>query len=183
MLGERGLPDGWQVLHLTGHGEYDEVAAAYENLDVPGAVRPYADAMGLAYAAADLAVARAGASTMAELLATGVPAVFMPYPFHRDRHQMQQARAVESRGAAVVVEDLPADPSGTAARLAETVAGLASDDARRVRMREAARAAGRPDAADAVAAEVLALASAVAGRRHARILADRQAADAAGDPA
>ena len=166
MLRERGLPDGWQVLHLTGHGEYDAVAAAYADLAVPATVRAYADQMGLAYAAADLAVARAGASTVAELLATGVPTVFMPYPFHRDRHQLQQARVVEAAGAAVVVEDRPADPSGTADRLAETVWAVATDDARRDRIRKAARSTGRPDAADAVAAEVLALAEAATRRRH-----------------
>jgi UDP-N-acetylglucosamine--N-acetylmuramyl-(pentapeptide) pyrophosphoryl-undecaprenol N-acetylglucosamine transferase len=179
MLRERGLPDGWQVLHLTGHAEHPEVAAAYDDLAVPAAVRAYADPMGPAYAAADLAVARAGASTVGELLARGVPAVFMPYPFHRDRHQMQQARAVERAGAAVVVEDVPSDPAGTAGRLGEAVHALAADDARRTRLAEAARAAGRSDAADAVAAEVLALAREVVGRRHARLSEEKRAAEAA----
>jgi len=179
MLRERGLPDGWQVLHLTGHGEHADVAAAYETLDVPAVVRPYAEPMGPAYVAADLVVARAGASTVAELLATGLPAVFLPYPFHRDRHQVRQARVVASACAAVVVEDVPSDPADTAGRLAETVQALAGDEARRARMADAARAAGRPDAADAVAAEVLALAREVAGRRHACIAAEKDAAEAA----
>jgi len=179
MLRDRGLPEGWQVLHLTGHADHGAVAAAYADLAARATVRPYADPMGPAYAAADLAVARAGASTVAELLATGVPAVFMPYPFHRDQHQMRQARAVEAAGAAVVVEDRPSDAADTAARLAETVLALASDDARRTAMAEAARAAGRPDAADAVAAEILALAEEAVGRRHARLAEEKRAAEAA----
>jgi UDP-N-acetylglucosamine--N-acetylmuramyl-(pentapeptide) pyrophosphoryl-undecaprenol N-acetylglucosamine transferase len=183
MLGDHGLPDGWQVLHLTGHADHPTVAAAYEDLAVPATVRAYADPMGPAYAAADVVVARAGASTVGELLAVGLPAVFVPYPFHRDQHQMQQARAVERSGAAVVVEDLPSDPDDTAARLAEAVHALASEDVRRTQMAEAARAAGRPDAADAVAAEVLALAAEQVRRRHARLAEEKRAAEAAADAA
>jgi len=179
MLRERGLPDGWQVLHLTGHGEYDAVAAAYADLSVPVTVRAYADAMGLAYAVADLAVARAGASTVAELLATGVPTLFMPYPFHRDRHQLRQAREVEAADAAVVVEDTPSNPSGTARRLAEAVWRLTTDTARRDGLREAARAVGRPAAAGAVAEEVLALAEAAVHRRQEAIAAAKKEGNSA----
>ena len=168
MLRRRGLPEGWQVLHLTGHGEYEAVSASYEGLAVPAAVRPYAEKMGLACAAADLAVARAGASTIAELLAAAVPAVFMPYPFHRDQHQMRQARAVEATGAAIVVQDRPDDP-GTWQRLAETVTALMTDSDRLDGMRESARAAGRPEAAEDVARRVVELADGVTRRRHAQI--------------
>ncbi|MFO8014586.1 MAG: UDP-N-acetylglucosamine--N-acetylmuramyl-(pentapeptide) pyrophosphoryl-undecaprenol N-acetylglucosamine transferase [Phycisphaerae bacterium] len=183
MLRDRGLPDGWQVLHLAGHADHPTVAAAYEDLDVRATVRAYADPMGPAYAAADLVVARAGASTVGELLAVGLPAVFVPYPFHRDRHQVRQARAVEAEGAAAVVEDVPSDPADTAGRLGEAVHALASDDARRASVAEAARAAGRPDAADAVAAEVLALAAEQVRRRHARLAEEKRAAEAAADAA
>jgi UDP-N-acetylglucosamine--N-acetylmuramyl-(pentapeptide) pyrophosphoryl-undecaprenol N-acetylglucosamine transferase len=171
------LPEGWQVLHLTGHGDYEEVSSAYRDparqpavLGAPAApviVRAYAEKMGLAYATADLVVARAGASTVAELLAIGLPTVFMPYPYHRDQHQMRQARAVESQGAAVVVEDRPQDAAATAAALAETVAGLVSDAARLSAMRDRARTVGRPRAAEEIAREVLDLADAVTASRHA----------------
>jgi UDP-N-acetylglucosamine--N-acetylmuramyl-(pentapeptide) pyrophosphoryl-undecaprenol N-acetylglucosamine transferase len=171
VLAERGLPDGWQVLHLTGRGEYNEVAAAYRAMPVRAAVRAYADRMGLAYAAADLAVARAGASTIAELLAAGVPTVFMPYPFHRDNHQMQQARAVERLGAAVVVEDRPSDSAATCRDLADAVAGLMKDESRMSAMRDRARAAGRPQAAETIAREVLAIADRQTEARHAALSA------------
>jgi UDP-N-acetylglucosamine--N-acetylmuramyl-(pentapeptide) pyrophosphoryl-undecaprenol N-acetylglucosamine transferase len=158
MLRAQGLPPAWQILHLTGDLDYDEVAAGYRDLKVAAVVRPYLDQMGPAYAAADLAIARAGASTLAELLAIGVPTVFLPYPFHRDQHQMRQARAVEMRGAAVVVRDRPDDPGATGRELAEAVGLLLRDEVRRATIRREARRAARPDAAAAVAAEVLRLA-------------------------
>lgn len=173
MLKDRGLPAGWEVLHLTGHKDHDDVAAAYRGIPVPAVVRPYAEKMGLAYAVADLAVARAGASTVAELLAAGVPTVFMPYPFHRDQHQRQQALAVERLGAAAVVEDCPADPDGTWRRLAEVLGALMKDNARLDAMSERARAAGRPQAAEVIAREILDLAAAVTDRRHAALAAGR----------
>lgn len=173
MLSDHGLPEGWQVLHLTGDADYGSVRAAYAAAAVPASVRAYADRMGLAYAAADLAVARAGASTVAELLAVGLPAVFMPYPFHRDQHQLQQARAVERLGAAAVVEDDPDDAAGTLRRLAETAGALLADTGRLDAMRAACLKAGRRDAAEAVAREILALADGVTGRRHAALAARR----------
>ena len=167
-LRDPGLPEGWQVLHLTGHSQYEEVAAAYrESIKTPAVVRAYCDQMGRAYAAADLAVARAGASTVAELLAFGLPAILMPYPFHRDQHQMQQARSVEALGAAIVVEDRPADPPATARDLGRAVELLASATKRLAEMAARARAAGRPEAAETIAREILALADQATERRHA----------------
>jgi len=171
LLKERGLPAGWQVLHLTGHAEYAEVAAAYKTISAPAVVRPYADDMGLAYAAADLVVARAGASTIAEILAVGLPVVFVPYPYHRDQHQLQQARAVEALGAATVVVDRPDSPE-TRRELGEVLYSLMSDPPRLAAMREKARAASRPRAAEDVARAILELADRVIERRHARLSAD-----------
>ncbi len=166
------LPENWQILHLSGVLDHDRVAKAYGDLDVPVVLRAYEDRMDLVYAAADLAVARAGASTVAELTATGTPAVFLPYPYHRDRHQARQARAVEAAGAAVVVEDRPDAPEATARGLREAVEGLASDAARLEAMAASARATGRPDAAEAVAAAVLDLADARTRARHEALSAD-----------
>jgi UDP-N-acetylglucosamine--N-acetylmuramyl-(pentapeptide) pyrophosphoryl-undecaprenol N-acetylglucosamine transferase len=178
MLKSRGLPDGWQVLHLTGHGEFSEVSAAYREMKVAAVVRAYADQMGLAYAAADLAVARAGASTVAELLSVGLPTVFMPYPFHRDQHQMLHARAVERLGAAAVVEDRPVAAATRA--LADVLSTLMSNPAELSRMAEKSRAAGRPRAAHEIAREILALADRVTEDRHAAILGGMHAGRSAG---
>jgi len=174
-LKARGLPEGWQVLHLTGHGEYEEVSAVYRTLSAAAVVQPYVERMGLAYAAADLVVARAGASTIAELLAVGVPSILVPYPFHRDQHQMRQARAVESLGAAVVVEDRGDEADGWR-ELGEVLEALATDGSRLGRMSERARAIGRPRAAEEIALEILELADGVTERRHARLRRESEAA-------
>lgn len=102
-------------------------------------------AMGQALAAADLAVCRAGASTLGELPYFGLPAVLVPYPYAW-RYQRVNAEWLASRGAAVVLED---------ARLKEelvpTVRSLLSDPARLTRMREQALALARPNAAQRLA--------------------------------
>ncbi|MGA7569770.1 MAG: UDP-N-acetylglucosamine--N-acetylmuramyl-(pentapeptide) pyrophosphoryl-undecaprenol N-acetylglucosamine transferase, partial [Candidatus Aquilonibacter sp.] len=78
LLKSDGLPDGWQLIHVTGEKEYDRVRSALGRED--GALRAYLNDVGDAYAAADLVLARAGASTLGELAATGRPAILVPYP-------------------------------------------------------------------------------------------------------
>ncbi len=102
------LPRGWQLVHVTGEREYDRVRGLLEKGDSSGnapAVRPYLDDLSDAYAAADLVLARAGASTLGELAAIGKPAVLVPYPFAADDHQNANAARVAAAGAAVVVAD------------------------------------------------------------------------------
>jgi UDP-N-acetylglucosamine--N-acetylmuramyl-(pentapeptide) pyrophosphoryl-undecaprenol N-acetylglucosamine transferase len=106
--------------------------------------------------AADLVVSRAGASTLAELSAVGRPAVLMPYPFGRDRHQTANANELVERNAAVLIPDR-IDPSDNAARLGPVLEALMADRDRLENMADAARAMGRPDAADEVAKDVLTL--------------------------
>lgn len=100
-----GIPAGWQLIHVTGEREYDRVRAALEGGAPQPAVRPYLHDLGDAYAAADLVLARAGASTLGELAATGRPAVLVPYPHAADDHQRANAEMVVRTGAAVVVDD------------------------------------------------------------------------------
>ncbi len=100
-----GLPEGWQLIHVTGEKEYDRVRRAVNGTHAATAVRPYLDDMADAYAAADLVLARAGASTLGELTATGKPAVLVPYPYAADDHQHANAEMVVRAGAAVVVDD------------------------------------------------------------------------------
>ena len=91
------------VIHLTGNLRTDAVLERYRTLGVPARVMPFLDHMASAYQAADVAVARAGASTVAELAHFGCPAIFVPYPYAR-RHQRSNARYVERSGGAVVFE-------------------------------------------------------------------------------
>jgi UDP-N-acetylglucosamine--N-acetylmuramyl-(pentapeptide) pyrophosphoryl-undecaprenol N-acetylglucosamine transferase len=117
--------------------------------------RPFAflhDEMTDALAAADLAVGRAGASTLAEAAAFALPTAIVPYP-HAAGHQRRNAEAYAETGAAVLIEDEAFD----ADRLVE-VAGLLADPSRHALMSAAAREAARPAAAAAVGDLVMAVA-------------------------
>jgi UDP-N-acetylglucosamine--N-acetylmuramyl-(pentapeptide) pyrophosphoryl-undecaprenol N-acetylglucosamine transferase len=139
----RGMGDR-QVLHISGrsHNSLLEEAnsLATENLIYRGV--EFVDRMPEVYAVADVALCRGGATTVAELGAVGLPAVIVPYPYHRDRQQERHGLALAQNGAAVVVPDNEVTP--------ERIAGVVDrlfDDARSLdEMRAAARAFGRPDA-------------------------------------
>lgn len=149
---------GVQVLHVTGHRGYDETLAwwAEEGID-PEAdgsdvrVVPFLDDMADAYAAADVAVSRAGATTIAELAVLGIPSVLVPYPHATAQHQRWNAEALVRAGAAVLVDDVDLSPD----RIAALVATLVTDPARAGAMARAALAWGRPAAAEALALLVL----------------------------
>jgi UDP-N-acetylglucosamine--N-acetylmuramyl-(pentapeptide) pyrophosphoryl-undecaprenol N-acetylglucosamine transferase len=152
---DNGL-QGWQVLHLSGRDHAEAVRADWRSTELGRrvVVVDFTPAMADVWAVADLAVSRAGASTCFELLAAGVPAIFLPYPFHKDKHQEINGRAVESAGAGVVLEDLKETrPNGDA--LEPILNALLYDAARRREMAEAAKKAARPDAAKAVAADLV----------------------------
>lgn len=139
-------PD-WQLLFLAGQSDEPHVRAA---LHAPGVrVIGYLDAIELALAAADAVVSRAGASTLAELTATGRPAVLVPYPHDRRRHQYANAQVLAEAGAAELVPQAP-DVETTAARLLAALENVADADVRRAR-ELAARRLARPDAARQVA--------------------------------
>ena len=140
----------FRVLHITGRRDYEELArrapgGGYELLDyLP------LDRFALALAAADLVVARAGGSVF-ELAAQGLPAVLVPYPHAAGDHQAANARWMSEAGAAVVIEDSELTP----ARLGGEVAALLADEHRLRAMASASAGLARPDAARAVAGELL----------------------------
>ncbi len=146
-----------RVVHVTGDAGYGPAIAAREALpvDLRDRYRPFAflhDEMTDALAAADLAVGRAGASTLAEAAAFALPTAIVPYP-HAAGHQRRNAEAYAETGAAVLIEDEAFD----ADRLVE-VAGLLADPSRHALMSAAAREAARPAAAAAVGDLVMAVA-------------------------
>jgi len=97
----RGVPV--QVIHVSGQADAERVREAYERGGVPHRVFDFLPAIGDAYAQADLAVARAGAATCAELAVCGVPALLVPLPAARRDHQTANARALEESGGADVM--------------------------------------------------------------------------------
>ncbi|MEQ8765200.1 MAG: UDP-N-acetylglucosamine--N-acetylmuramyl-(pentapeptide) pyrophosphoryl-undecaprenol N-acetylglucosamine transferase [Planctomycetota bacterium] len=100
----------WQAIHLTGAGEEERVRAAYRTAGLPHWVASFASDMPAIYALADLVLARAGGTTCAELAAAGLPAVFVPYPWHKDKHQYRNAQAMAGRCGSVWVEQSSLTP-------------------------------------------------------------------------
>jgi UDP-N-acetylglucosamine--N-acetylmuramyl-(pentapeptide) pyrophosphoryl-undecaprenol N-acetylglucosamine transferase len=146
----------FRVLHACGSRDY---AALRERLgpDPPAnyELREFITPFGDALLASDLCVARAGGSIF-EIAAHGRPAILVPYPYASADHQTSNARWMERAGAAVVVPDAQL----TAARLRNEIAALLADPARLDAMGRASAALARPDAAQRIAAEVLAAAAA-----------------------
>jgi len=140
----------WQVLHQCGKGSSDDAAAAYARAGVPAVVQEFSDAMGDWWGAADLAVGRAGAGTVAEAWANRVPTLFMPYPYHRDQHQRANSLALVEAGGARLLEDR-IDPRANIDANLETLRELIKDAAARARMRNALEKLGPADGADRAA--------------------------------
>jgi len=139
----------WQLLHLSGPLDEHETRAAYAAAKADASVLAFTHEMPLAMAAADAVVSRAGASTLAELTALGVPSVLLPYPYHRDRHQHANARVLVEAGAAMLIEDR-LDPERNQGPVLEALEQLAQTPARK-KMAIAARGLARRDAAVRVA--------------------------------
>jgi UDP-N-acetylglucosamine--N-acetylmuramyl-(pentapeptide) pyrophosphoryl-undecaprenol N-acetylglucosamine transferase len=145
------------ILHVTGDDAYAEALAARARLPAEQRprYRPYPflrDDMLPALVAADLVVGRAGSSTLAEVTALGIPSVIVPYP-HAAGHQTANAKVLAEAGGARLIAD-----EAFGADVLVEAADLLADDAARARMADAARAFGRPGAAEAVAELVMAAA-------------------------
>ncbi|XXT22171.1 undecaprenyldiphospho-muramoylpentapeptide beta-N-acetylglucosaminyltransferase [Sorangium sp. So ce429] len=153
---ERGVD--LDVVHQTGRDREAAVRSLYAELGLAERARvvPFIDDVAEALAAADVVIARAGASTLAELCAVGRPSILIPYPFAADDHQLKNAQSVERASAAVAI----AQADATEARLAGEIARLAAAPALRARMADAAASLATPDAAARVAADLLELARA-----------------------
>ena len=144
--------DNTYVVWQTGTRYYDALDARIDDHPRLRLIE-YIDHMGRAYAAADLALCRAGALTCSELAVTGTPAVLVPSPNVVADHQTKNAQSMDRSGAARVLPESELD-----ARLTDVVIGLLDDPDARADMAEAARAMARPDAAEQIARDVLALA-------------------------
>jgi len=99
----QGIADNIQLIHLTGRSDYSWVRACYDRSSLRSYVVPFEPRMKILYDAADLIVARAGASTIAEIVQVGKPAILVPFPYATARHQDRNARCLEENNGAVVL--------------------------------------------------------------------------------
>jgi UDP-N-acetylglucosamine--N-acetylmuramyl-(pentapeptide) pyrophosphoryl-undecaprenol N-acetylglucosamine transferase len=159
------LPAGLavEVRHQAGRGRQETTAEAYraagiepvssglpqrkQGRDSAVRVSEFVEDMAEAYGWADLVICRAGALTVSEVAAAGLPAIFVPFPHAVDDHQTRNAEYLVERGAALLF----AEADISARRLADAVMDLLRDPARRMDMAVRARAAAEPDAAARVA--------------------------------
>ncbi|HSL71624.1 MAG TPA: undecaprenyldiphospho-muramoylpentapeptide beta-N-acetylglucosaminyltransferase [Longimicrobiales bacterium] len=150
-----GLQPGVEILWATGPSHYESIKARLAQMPKLGGVIPipYIIEMPKALASADVAISRAGAMATAELLAWGVPALLIPFPFAAADHQTHNARALAEAGAALMLVER--DLSGE--RLRQELERLTADVDLRSRVSRAARERARPNAARDIARELITL--------------------------
>jgi UDP-N-acetylglucosamine--N-acetylmuramyl-(pentapeptide) pyrophosphoryl-undecaprenol N-acetylglucosamine transferase len=142
------------ITHQTGERDLEMVRGGYRRAGLEARVELFLFAMDREMTHADLVVCRAGATTLAELTASGKASILVPLPTATDDHQRRNALALVTLGAARMVEQR--ELSGD--RIAAEILALAGDEAERRRIGEAARRIARPDAARVIVDKVLALA-------------------------
>jgi UDP-N-acetylglucosamine--N-acetylmuramyl-(pentapeptide) pyrophosphoryl-undecaprenol N-acetylglucosamine transferase len=152
-LAGRGDAKAITVVCQTGTRDFDMVREAFQRSGVQGRVERFIDAMDRAVNDAGLIVARAGATTLAEITAAGRPSILIPLPTAADDHQRRNAEALQAAGAAEVIEQ----KNLTGSVLVDRILALAADKERRAAMSAAARRLARPDAADRIVDVVLRL--------------------------
>ena len=153
-----------QFILQTGKEDFAWAKDKAEAQGLPVTVVPYLTHIHEAYAAADLVVCRAGAMTLAEIAACGVPSILVPYPFAAYNHQEVNAQNLAERGGAVTIKD----GELTGERLAHELSRLLKDREILIRMSANARRFARPDAAVRIAKSLTEWAADPAGRRAAR---------------
>jgi UDP-N-acetylglucosamine--N-acetylmuramyl-(pentapeptide) pyrophosphoryl-undecaprenol N-acetylglucosamine transferase len=136
---ERGI----HIVHQTGAAMCEAVQQCYHQHKVQADVVPFIEDMARAYASAVLVIARAGATSLAEMCAIGRPSILVPYPYAAESHQEKNAQALEQSGAALVLSEHNLTPAYLARRVGE----LVDDAGRRRAMADAARKQGRSEAA------------------------------------
>ena len=144
----------WQIVHLSGRKNYEEVISKYSGIEIKHKVLGYFDDMANLLAASELVIGRSGAVSVAEYAAAQVPSICIPYPYHKDKHQYLNAGKLADAGAAVIVDDLP-DEEERAKFLWNELEKLMKDDAKRGEMKDKCAAIAVKDAAEKIAEELL----------------------------
>jgi len=148
-----------EILHQTGARDLEMVRRVYRDAGLSARAEPFLDTVADEMSRADVVVSRAGATTLAELAALGVPAVLVPFPDAADDHQRHNALALVRQGAAVLVDErtLATEPGRTA--LVDVLVSLTSDASKREAMRAAMRTMAKPEAAEIIVTRLLELAA------------------------
>jgi UDP-N-acetylglucosamine--N-acetylmuramyl-(pentapeptide) pyrophosphoryl-undecaprenol N-acetylglucosamine transferase len=148
-----GRTETLQFVHLTGAQDEQLIRESYEKNGFQAKVMSFCGQMELAYSAADVIVARSGASTLTEIAAFGLPAILVPYPHAAGNHQWHNARVFERAGAARLIDQLQFSERHwqRGERLAGIIAEVLDDETGRARMADAAHSLAVDDAADRVA--------------------------------
>ena len=144
----------WQIVHLTGRANLDQVKAGYASAPIANKVVDYYDDMPDLLAAADIVIGRSGAVSVAEYAAAGTPSICMPYPYHKDLHQYLNAGKLVEAGAAVIVDDVGEDKDRQE-WLWEELEPLLKNPKKRLQMKDACKLVARKDAAKMIAEAVL----------------------------
>ncbi|MCE1245956.1 MAG: undecaprenyldiphospho-muramoylpentapeptide beta-N-acetylglucosaminyltransferase [Firmicutes bacterium] len=151
----RWMNNDWQIIHLTGRNNYEEVKSAVEPIqgDFTGEYRliDFTEDIASVYAVADLIISRAGASSLAEITARGIPAILIPYPHAADNHQEKNARWIEKCGGARVIPDKNLEPGEL---LCHEAIDMAKDRDKLRHMSEAIKTQGKPEALDTIMKEL-----------------------------
>ena len=151
----KNIPDDVQLLLATGSREYADISAAAGILPSNVKIEPYIYNMDEVLAAADLVVSRSGAITLTELCATGTPSILIPSPNVAENHQEINARALEARGAAVVICEREIEET----TLFDKITELIYDSEKLQNMGRAAKEMSKPDALDLIYEQCLKLIS------------------------
>lgn len=149
-----GFADDWQIVHLTGINNFDEVQEKYGKAKIKHKIIAYYDEMADLLSAAEVLIGRSGAVSVAEYAAAAVPSICMPYPLHKDMHQYLNAGKLVEAGAAVIVDDVP-DEQDRREWLAEELGELLSNDAKRSEMKSNCEKVTRKDASKVIAERLL----------------------------
>ena len=123
----------WQILHISGIDDAPRLKEAYRKANIPAKVLPFTQQMGLVWRCASVAISRAGAGSVAEVWQNTVPAIFMPYPYHKDNHQVHNAQPLVEAGAAILLTD-QIDPVENAHQIINPLTELMSNKVSRQNM-------------------------------------------------
>ncbi|MGQ9608051.1 MAG: undecaprenyldiphospho-muramoylpentapeptide beta-N-acetylglucosaminyltransferase [bacterium] len=142
-----------QMIHQTGEPDFSMVKKAYSRSPFSSIIQPFFYSIEEVYSSSDLVVCRSGAMTLAEITACGLPAILVPYPYAAGNEQTFNAKVLQDKGAAIMINDSQL----TGKLLAETLISLIDNKEKLMEMASKSRSLGKPNAAQKIAKEIISL--------------------------